>query len=304
MRSLLPEGCIHNESVRAPAKVNLCLRVVGRRADGYHLLDSLMLPISLFDELRVRVEPLQSADTSSRISVSSDSPEAPGGPANLAYRAAALFLDAIGCGARVDIHLTKNIPVGAGLGGGSSDAAAVLCRLNRLGKSPLGTAELATLATQLGSDVAFFVYGRPAQVSGVGDRVEPLPFSRSLSLVVCSDGYVLATKQVYARMPTSLTTHLGASRVSRFVSGETPLPEFLINDLEGAAAQIHPGVLSLKSMLANLGALGTLMAGSGSAVFGVWPSAESAANAAETLRQRGLWAQSVQTLLCSPVVES
>ncbi len=289
--------------ILAPAKVNLFLRILGRRPDGYHLLDSLMVPISLHDQLLVRIVPqaaTQGADTS--ITVKSDSPHAPGGPANLAYRAAALLLRATGRAVTLDIDLRKHIPVGSGLGGGSSDAAAVLLALNRLLGAPCPPEELAQLGAELGADVPFFIYGRPARVGGVGDEVTPVKLGRSWSLVVCSDGSQLSTAEVYSEVDLSLTSGRPLTNIALLVSGLQPVSEVLVNDLESAVAKVHPEVLSLKARLIKLGAQGALMTGSGSAVFGIWPDHRLARQAAMKLRQQGLWAEAVQTLDESPAV--
>jgi 4-diphosphocytidyl-2-C-methyl-D-erythritol kinase len=284
----------------APAKVNLYLRILGRRSDGYHLLDSLMVPISLHDQLHVRVT--RQASSGSSVTVSSDSPDAPGGPDNLAHRAATLFLQATDNAFAVDIDLRKHIPVGSGLGGGSSDAAAVLLALNRLLGSPYGSEQLAHLATEVGADVPFFIYGRPARVGGVGEQITPLRLERSLALVVCSDGSRLSTAQIYSLVDLSLTSERPATNIAPLVSGLQPVSEVLVNDLESAVAKVHPEVLSLKARLIKQGAQGALMTGSGSAVFGIWPDHRLARNAAMKLRQQGLWAEAVQTLDESPAV--
>jgi 4-diphosphocytidyl-2-C-methyl-D-erythritol kinase len=294
---------LHDNRILAPAKINLFLRILGRRADGYHLLDSVMLPVTLFDELDIELELGQLSDMTILIDVKSPSIGLPSGTDNLAFRAAAFLLEKLRQPARVRIKLRKNIPVGGGLGGGSSDAAAVLCRLNRLLGEPLGTEELAALGARLGADVPFFVYGTPARIGGAGEVVQPLTFPSPLCLVVCSGGAFLSTRDVYARVDLSLTSGRPVSNIADFVSGRKPLSELLVNDLEAAVAQIHPGVLPLKTTLVELGASGALMTGSGSALFGVWPDLKSAGAAAVKLRERGLWAQPVQTLSRSPVVE-
>jgi 4-diphosphocytidyl-2-C-methyl-D-erythritol kinase len=288
--------------VRAPAKINLYLRVIGRRPDGFHLLDSLVLPVDLCDELSIQVG--ASSLPRPEIHVTCDPPTAPDGPANLAFKAAELFLASVARSHRVCIAIRKRIPPGSGLGGGSSDAAAVLVTLNRLLGSALSLAALSTLAIRIGADVPFFVYGRPARVGGIGEVVTPIPAVRPLSLVLCSDGHGVSTAAVYARVDLALTSGRPASNIADFVGDQTLLPELLVNDLEAAAAQIHPGVLSLRTELMECGAQGALMTGSGSAVFGVWPDPESAKNAAMTLRERGLWAEAVQTLIVSPTVAS
>ena len=285
------------EQVLAAAKVNVYLRVLGRRPDGYHILDSVMVPISLYDRILLRVVPSSDVrNPQPRVALTSDSPDAPGGPANLAYRAAALLLSDLGHSVSVDIHLQKRIPVGSGLGGGSSDAAAVLVTLNRLLGSPYGTDQLARLGGELGADVPFFVYGRPARVEGCGEHITPLELRRPLSLVVCSDGVVLSTRQVYSLVDLSLTIGQRASSIEPLVSGGGPISTMLVNDLEPAAATGHREVLSLKARLVEQGALGALMTGSGSAVFGIWPDLKLAEQAAQQLRRQGLWAEAVRTL--------
>jgi 4-diphosphocytidyl-2-C-methyl-D-erythritol kinase len=289
--------------VLAPGKINIYLRVLGRRDDGYHLLDSLVLPISLCDELTIQLS--RSARTSvpkPAIMVTSDSVAAPGGPANIAYRAAELFLETVARSLEVRVDIRKRIPVGSGLGGGSSDAAAVLLTLNRALGKPYTTAQLTGLGARIGADVPFFLYGRPARVGGVGEQIIPLEGWATLSLVVCSDGSELSTKSVYSKVVPSLTTQPPDSNIAPLVIDRESITELLVNDLESAAAQIHPEVLSLKARLLEEGARGALMTGSGSAVFGVFIDVEQAQRAAASLRTQGLWAQAVHTLDTSPVV--
>jgi len=289
------------QHVLAPAKVNLFLRIVGRRADGYHLLDSLMVPISLHDHLYVRCAPCPTAPLP-QITVRVDTHDVPAGPDNLAHRAAALFLAETRTSLKVDIRIRKRIPVGSGLGGGSSDAAATLLALNRTLGLPYQCKELAEMGARLGADVPFFVYGRPGRVRGIGEQITVLDLPTPLSLVVCSDGCVLPTKQVYAMVEPSLTRRKPAISIDALVSGRGPLSRVLVNDLETAAVKIHPEVLSLKARLMEQGAQGALMTGSGSAVFGVWPNDQQARTAARRLRRHGLWAAAVRTLAVSPAL--
>ena len=292
-----------NLAVLAPAKINLWLRVLGRRDDGYHLLDSLMLPIGLFDELTIRMTSrTRTSPTGSAITVTSDSDAAPGGPTNLAYRAANLLLGSATQSLDVRVHIAKRIPVGSGLGGGSSDAAAVLLALNQYLGEPYTIAQLAALGGRIGADVSFFVFGRPARVRGIGEQIMPLEAWAPFPLVVCSDGYALSTKLVYSKVDLSLTSARPDSTIGAFVIDRGPPSELLVNDLEAAAAQIHPEVLTLKARLLEQGARGALMTGSGSAVFGVFVDAQQAQRAAAALRMQGLWAEAVHTLDMSPAV--
>jgi 4-diphosphocytidyl-2-C-methyl-D-erythritol kinase len=288
-------------SVRAPAKINLFLRIVGRRDDGYHLLDSLMIPIGLYDQLTMQIAPA-SQPTTPAVVVTSDADAVPDGPANLAHKAAEAFLKAVTRSLAVRIHIEKRIPVGSGLGGGSSDAAAVLLTLNDYLGRPYSPAQLAALGGRIGADVSFFIYGCPARVCGIGEQIAPLGVQTALPLVVCSDGYALSTKLVYSKVSLSLTTPRPDSNITPLVIDPKAISELLVNDLEAAAVQIHAEVLSLKARLMDEGALGALMTGSGSAVFGVFGDATQAQRAATALRRQGLWAEAVETLDMSPAV--
>lgn len=295
------------KTLRAPGKINLYLRVIGRRADGHHLVDSLMLPVSVCDEIQLHIHEQIDAGHIAPITVSSDATGIPDGPANLAYQAAAAFLKATHHPCAIDVKIRKHIPVGSGLGGGSSDAAAVLLALNGLVGRPLEIRQLAAIGAEIGADVPFFVYGRPAKVGGIGEQITQVSLSRQLHLVVCSDGHALSTALVYGRLRASrvaLTSAPLVSNIADFVEGRKPLIDLLVNDLEEPAAQMHPGVLALKAKVMEQGAQAALMSGSGSAVFGVWSSAAAARAAAHKLRRAGLWAEAVQTLEISPAVEN
>jgi 4-diphosphocytidyl-2-C-methyl-D-erythritol kinase len=290
--------------VLAPAKINLSLRIVGRRADGYHLLDSLMAPIDWYDEMDVVVDEGRARG----IVVTCDVPELPSGRENLAYRAAALFLDRTGIAARVSISLRKRIPPASGLGGGSSDAAAVLATLNRLLETGCSAVQMAQWGVSIGADVPFFVYGRPGRVGGIGEKFTPEAGWGGVPLVVARPPRGLATAAVFrsydevaSERPASLTKWASVTSIANFVASGSSLREPLVNDLEAVAVEVYPEVLSLKRLLLDVGAGGALMTGSGSAVFSLWPSRTAAEVAAETVRGRGYWAVAAQTIELSPV---
>ena len=144
------------------------------------------------------------------------------------------------------------------------------------------------------------MHGLPAWVRGIGEQVSPVTLPALRSLVVCWDQYSLPTELVYGRVERSLTSSAVASNICGLFSGGKSNPELFVNDLEGAAAQIHPEVLALKSRLIEEGAIGALMTGSGAAVFGMWPDVRSASGAAVRLREHGLWAELVELLAVSP----
>src|SRR4051812_9498245 len=169
---------------RSPAKVNLCLRVVGRRADGYHLLDSVFAAVDLCDDVTVDAHDLEPSDRGPTIEVRCDDPRVPCSGENLAARAAYLVLAERGLGGHVVIELHKRIPPGSGLGGGSSNGASVLVGLAEVLGITIPRPRLDDLALQLGADVPFFLAGGVARVRGIGERVEPQPRWRELHLVL------------------------------------------------------------------------------------------------------------------------
>jgi len=264
----------------APAKINLGLRVTRRRADGYHELESLFLPLDLADAIRLAVAPAPRASVVLRLEPAA--PAIPDNAENLAARAASAFLEAAGLAFRVEIGLTKHTPVAAGLGGGSSDAGAVLRALAERFPDALTPAALASLALQLGADVPFFLDPRPSWVRGVGERLEPVDGLPSLPLVLANPGVALATAEVYRAFDA---LHPGWNRPETAAHGLEPLdpsgdPERLAgwveNDLAGAALRLCPAIGRLRERLRALGALAVGMSGSGATVFGVFADAAAA----------------------------
>ena len=275
-----------------PAKINLNLRVCGRREDGYHLLQSEVVPIDVGDSLEIGV------GNGNEIYFSTRGRAVPAGSDNLVVRAAELYLTRRGVEAEVEIVLDKRLPHGAGLGGGSSDAASTLRGLDCLfgGDTPLDV--LAQWALELGADVPFFVYGRPAQMTGVGDVLRPLESWIDAPLVVAFRGRGLSTPDVYKRYDASLTSQNSASKIPVFPQQDTSV----FNDLEAAAIQIDPGVYTLKQDLLARGALEVGMSGSGSAVFGFFRDQHRARECAERMSEAGDWAVSTRILAGPPAM--
>ncbi len=278
-----------------PAKINLNLVICGRREDGYHLLESEMVPIEVADTLSVRISPGLAA-----VALKVSGREAPSGPENLVCRAAHLLLGRFGRDAQVKMHLEKRIPSGAGLGGGSSDAAAALRVLDQLLGLNVGAESLRALALELGADVPFFISGRPALVSGVGDRWSPLSSYPLAPLVVAFRGPGLATSEVYAAYDASLTSPRGDSTIPDFPRSSGSSPR---NDLEDAASRIDPGVKLLKEAFFAHGACEVGMSGSGSAVFGLFPDGAAAEHCAERFCEDGIWAEATRVLRALPPIE-
>ena len=259
--------------------------MVGRRKDGYHLLDTLMLPVSLYDELDIRRVKRAPRGKESRIAISCDHPLIPRGEKNLAFGAAQLVLPHIDERWAIDIHIRKRIPVGAGLGGGSTDAAATLVGLNRLFNLGLPEAHLEKLALSLGADVPFFVRARPARARGIGERLSPIRELPRFWLVILYPGFPVSTAGIYQSLAATLTkTRVNTSIAASLKSPDT-IASLLRNDLETVALKMHPGIGLLKNKLLREGAAGGLMSGSGSAVFGIFRSKNTAEEAYHRLRK-------------------
>jgi 4-diphosphocytidyl-2-C-methyl-D-erythritol kinase len=254
----------------APAKINLYLHIVGRRADGFHELETLMAPISLGDTIELELRP------GPEIEFTCSDPALADAQDNLATRAARLFLDAFQPGRGVRLHLEKSVPIGAGLGGGSSDGAAVLLALRELTGVPCTDAQLSELAARLGSDVPFFICRRPAVCRGRGEIVQPVILKENYQGLLVHPGFGVSTPwayKTYAQNP-----HPGEP-------GRAFADMTLRNDLEPPAFSKYPWLPAVKKWLrAQPGVLDALMSGSGSSVFALTGSAAEA----EELRGRFL----------------
>jgi len=270
----------------APAKVNFGLRVVGRRDDGYHELESVFLPLDLADELEIEVD--SNGPRSVDLTLEGASDDVPAGGDNLATRAALGFLAAAGLDHRVRLRLRKNVPSAAGLGGGSSDAATVLRGLDSLLPGAVGPLLLHDLAVGLGADVPFFLDPRPALVTGIGERLEPLSGPcASLILVLANPGQPLSTGQVFAAFDALTPTRRPAPTLRPLLSSLRTAPAdsralcvLLENDLESVARRLCPAIGRLRSALLEWGARAVGMSGSGATVFGVFGSEAEARQAA------------------------
>ena len=246
----------------APAKINLSLRVLGRREDGFHEIETLMVPLDLADE--IVLEDTDTADAGGINLVCSD-PTIPTGSGNLAYRAAEIFFSRLGRVPQpVRIVLTKHVPHGAGLGGGSSDAATVLLALNERTRGGFSVGQLAEMAALLGSDVPFFVYRSAAICRGRGERIEPTDFLHKLPLVLFKPSFPIPTPWAYQRWRDSRELEGVLYNAQRFLWGE------LVNDLERPVFEKYLVLADLKTwLLAQPEVAGALLSGSGSTMFAV-----------------------------------
>lgn len=285
--SLGINGSTHAMTLLAPAKLNLCLHVVGRRVDGYHELLSLMCCVALYDRLELHIGVVEN-------SILCDHPAVPADGANLALRAALLFNRVLGhdtgIGPRpVSIRLTKHIPVGGGLGGGSSDAAAVLKGLNRYHGNPFDRQALLSLAARLGADVPFFIDQRPAVAAGIGERLTAYHGLPPLgALLVCPD-FGISTAEVFENLNFGLTKSKKKLRYLPFKNGNFSANKHLHNDLEAGVIRRFPVIARIKKMLQDQGAIGSMMSGSGSTVFGLFVDQAAAERAEKTLDRPDAW---------------
>ena len=284
--------------IRAPAKVNLFLRVLGRRPDGYHLLDTLIVPVSLYDVIEIRrVSAKRQQPANARITLDCDDPAVPAGEENLAYRAAQLLLEQVDRPTGIHIHIQKRIPLGAGLGGGSTDAAATLLGLNRLFELNVSAARLERLALRLGADVPFFIRARPARAYGIGERLRPVRELVHFWLVIIYPGFPVGTAWVYNKLPKKLTKPTPGNSIATSLKRFDRLTDLLVNDLESVTLESYPKIRLLKEKLLREGAAGGLMSGSGSSVFGVFGSKGLAQRAFDRLRnEEGVQAYLVHVL--------
>jgi len=262
--------------LRALAKINLDLRVLGRRSDGYHELRTIFQTISLADRIDISFTPAR------RTGIELEDPLAI--PGNLVTRAAEMSLDAMRLTGRVEMRLEKRIPMGAGLGGGSSDAAAVLLALPALAGRVLGLAALYDIAQQLGSDVPFFLLGGTAAGIGRGSEVFPLPDAPSRRGVLVTPPVHVSTAQAYHDLSPRLTTEFAQNKIFSFQSLASGGGVSAANDFEAVVFERHPGLALLKKRLVRAGAGDALMTGSGSALFGLFADGNRASRAIDQLR--------------------
>jgi 4-diphosphocytidyl-2-C-methyl-D-erythritol kinase len=265
--------------IPAFAKINLCLHVLGKRSDNYHELRTVFQTISLHDTLKLTIEP--GIRDEYEIFMRSNDPSLPAGPDNLVMRALRAIIPEIGFGGRTDAYLEKTIPVARGLGGGSSDAAAALIGMLRLTGATLPLPRLIEIAASLGADVPFFLFGGSALAVNRGDEIYPLADGPRRTIVVVSPkGIGIATKDGYEWLAPELTRLSKPNRIWKFCALCWSRHETLSNDFEGPVFSRHPRLKEIRDGLLERGAADAALAGSGSAVFGVFQNPARARRAA------------------------
>ncbi|MDW8308495.1 MAG: 4-(cytidine 5'-diphospho)-2-C-methyl-D-erythritol kinase [Verrucomicrobiales bacterium] len=270
----------------SPCKVNLLLNVLGRRPDGFHELETLLHPVAVCDRLVFETAP-------GGVQLECDQPGLPTDGRNLVHRAASAFLEAAGIRDGVRIRLEKQIPLAAGLGGGSSNAATTLLGLNELFGNPLAAERLHALAAALGSDVPFFLQSRPALATGRGERIEPLDFFPTLRgtfFLLAHPGFGVPTAWAYqnlARFPGALNGAPGRARKLATLLRSSDLftaARHFYNALEAPVLEKYPLLALFQEFLRSHGAVAALMSGSGSTTFAIVENRREA----EALREKFL----------------
>jgi 4-diphosphocytidyl-2-C-methyl-D-erythritol kinase len=254
--------------LKAPAKINLFLEIKNKREDDYHELESIMQTVNLYDELSFEL-------TDKNIFLECNSKTLPTNSTNIVYKAARAFHDYFKIDKGIKIYLKKTIPMGAGLGGGSSDAAATLVALAKLYNVKTNKKELEQIATKLGADVSFFLTGGTALCEGIGDIISPLKTIKNLNVILVNPGFVINTASIYKKVKFPLTKKAEITKIkTRIDSGffnTSNAFSYCFNRLEDFVLTDYPEIAKIKDVLRTIGCI-SLMSGSGATVFGLFDS--------------------------------
>lgn len=251
--------------IAAPAKINLFLEILGKRQDGYHEIETVMQEVSLFDYIYME-------NYDKNVVFTCSNPKLSAGEDNLVVKAVRLLQNESKTYRGVKIHLDKRIPIGAGLGGGSSDAVATLVGLNKLWRIGYDEKQLMSLAGKLGSDTPFFVVGNTAICKGRGEIVTPYPINVSYNYIIIYPRFEVNTAMVYKNFKNSLTKNLKdvSFFMREFISGNpNKLGAILHNRLEDVVFKLYPDLEKIKKALSKFNFCGILLSGSGSALYGL-----------------------------------
>jgi 4-diphosphocytidyl-2-C-methyl-D-erythritol kinase len=282
-----PARRINSITLQAPAKINLFLDVINKRKDGYHNIATIFQKISLHDIIKVKI-------IKKGISIDCRYPGVPANKANLACKAARLMMREFGLGKGVHIHIRKNIPPAAGLGGGSSDAASVIIAINQLFDLGLSRPRLSKIAKNIGADIPFFVHGYDCAIGrGIGERLKQVKHNRLWHVLILLPGLRLYTKTIYSCLSLPLTkTRHSVNIIAHALKDKRrskDLSKFLYNRLEDAVLPQYPVVRQAKEILSLYNTKGILLSGSGPAVFALFDKRKEAMRARERIGKEGRW---------------
>ena len=273
--------------IKTAAKINLALDVTGRLNNGYHLIESVFQTVGIYDEITVEL-------SGEGIQLSCELPEM--FARNIAYKAALRFAEETGTAPGCTIHIRKGIPSQAGMGGGSTDAAAVLLCLNELNGKPLNNEKLAALGKKLGADVPFFFTGGTAYVGGIGEEITSLPDFSGRTLLIAKGAEGVSTGEAYARIDAlKAPIHPDTDGLVNALRNAPETAHEFFGNLFEQAVSLDEAADIKAAMLAS-GALNSVMTGSGSAVFGLFGSADEAGKCAGALSQKGYFTQVCETV--------
>ena len=261
-------------TLKSRAKINLSIDVLGKRQDGYHLVEMIMQTIDLYDLIEINEK------DNDQITIKSTSDEIPLDCNNLVYKAANLIKKTFNINKGVEIHIKKNIPVAAGMAGGSSNAAAVLVGLNKLWNLNLSTQQLEKIGLKLGADVPFCINGGAVLASGIGEELTPIKgLTKDVCILVCKPDLFVSTKEVYECIDSKdIDKRPNNKFLIECLKNEDTrqLAENMFNVLEGVTMDKHPVIQQIKDIMTNNRALGAMMSGSGPTVFGLYENREDA----------------------------
>ena len=261
-------------TLKSRAKINLSIDVLGKRQDGYHLVEMIMQTIDLYDLIEINEK------DNDQITIKSTSDEIPLDCNNLVYKAANLIKKTFNINKGVEIHIKKNIPVAAGMAGGSSNAAAVLVGLNKLWNLNLSNQQLEKIGLKLGADVPFCINGGAVLASGIGEELTPIKgLTKDVCILVCKPDLFVSTKEVYESIDSKEDDIRPNKKyiIESLKNEETrQLAENMFNVLEGVTMDKHPVIQQIKDIMTNNRALGAMMSGSGPTVFGLYENREDA----------------------------
>ena len=264
----------------SPAKVNLFLKVVSKRPDGYHNIVSIVDIISLFDVIRIEEIP------DDIVSVKDDKGVLPDGMANTMYRAVIALKERFNIRSGVSVYIEKHIPIGSGLGGPSSNAATVLRELTKIWGIQISETELKEIGSNVGADVPLFLYGKPCVMRGIGSVISPIELP-SLWYLIVYPNVSISTRRVYEGLKIVLTKKQNDIKLVAKFNNALEISAILENDLERVGILLCPSIQTIKQRLIEAGAQGTLMSGSGSSVFGIFETEEGAIKASASLTNMG-----------------
>lgn len=285
--------------ILSPAKINFFLHVRGKRPDGYHELFSLMCRINLFDEISLQIGGIHEGG----VEIYCSHPKLPADATNLVHQAASLFQRQLNTVQGVKIHLEKHIPVGAGLGGGSSNAASVLLALNTYYGHPFSPQHLMEMGLKLGADVPFFIFQKPAIATGVGEKLEAFEGDLQYHILLLYPGFSVSTAEVYQNLNLGLTKDKKKPTSNCLKPNRFNLTDYLTNDLEQVTVLKYPEIGLAKEKLLKLGAVGALMSGSGPTVFGLFDNTDTAKTAKQTLSGDNV-GKGLQLFLADPILDA